>query len=137
MDNDPTATKSRLNDCATSVERWFMFNDLKLNPSKSEALIVGSRHQMKSVQYDSDSVEISGVTVPFSAHVKLLGVTFDSILSFDRHTSDICSNAFFHLKALRHIRSKLDRSTANFIAYSFVASRFDYCNAILADIVCS
>ena len=50
---------------------------------------------MKSVQCDSVSVEIAGVTVPFSAHVKLLGVTFDSILSFDRHTSDICSNVFF------------------------------------------
>ena len=72
-----------------------MFNDLKLNPSKSEALIVGSRHRMKSVQYDSVSVDITGVTVAFSARVKLLGVTFDSILSFDRHTFDICSNAFF------------------------------------------
>ena len=33
---------------------------------------------------------------------------------------------------MRHIRSKLDRSTANSIACSFVASRLDYCNAILA-----
>ena len=57
---------------------------------------------------------------------------FDNILSFDRHTSDICSNAFFYLKALRHIRCKLDKSTANSIACSFVASRLDYCNAILA-----
>ena len=53
-------------------------------------------------------------------------------MSFDLHTSDICSNSFFHLKALRHIRSKLDRSTENSIACSFVASRLDYCNAILA-----
>ena len=109
-----------------------MLNDLKLNPSKSEALIVGSRHQMKSVQYDSVSVDITGVTVAFSARVKLLGVTFDSILCCDRYTSDICSNPFFPLKALRHIRSKLDRSTANSIACSFIATRLDYCNEILA-----
>jgi hypothetical protein len=133
MDADATSTLSRLNDCATSVARWFMFNDLKLNPSKSEALIVGTRHQMKSEKFNSNSIEISGVTVPISDHVKLLGVTFDNILSFDRHTSDICSNAFFHLRALRHIRCKLDKSTANSIACSFVASRLDYCNAILAN----
>jgi hypothetical protein len=38
----------------------------------------------------------------------------------------------FILRALRHIRSRLDRSTANIIACSFVASRLDYCNAVLA-----
>ena len=109
-----------------------MFNDLKLNPMKSEALLIGNRQQMKSAKCDSSTVQISVVTVPFSENVELLGVTFDNTLSFDHHTSDICSNAFFHLKALRHIRCKLDQSTANSIASSFVASRLDYCNAILA-----
>ena len=107
-----------------------MFNDLKLNPSKSESLRVGTHHQVKSTV--GSVVEIANVTVPFSTHVKLLVVTFDNTLSFNRHTSDICRGAYFHLRALRHIRNKLDTSTANIIACSFVASRLDYCNAILA-----
>jgi hypothetical protein len=88
---------SRLNDCATSIARWLMFNDLQLNPSKSEAIKVGTRHQVKSSV--GGGLSIVGATVSPSSHIKLLGVTFDSTLSFDQHITDVCNIANFHLKS--------------------------------------
>ena len=59
-----------------------------------------------------DDINIAGVAIPSSSHLKLLGVTFDNTVSFDRQTSDVCSNAFFHCRALRHTRNQLDNATA-------------------------
>jgi len=37
----------QLTTCAEAVTRWHLENGLLLNPSKSEALIKGSRHQVQ------------------------------------------------------------------------------------------
>ena len=66
--------------------------------------------------------------------VKVLGVTIDSKLSFDKHIGNICSAAFFHLQGLKHIRKSLDKFTAKSVACSIIGSRLDYCNAILAGV---
>lgn len=36
-----------------------------------------------------------------------LGVKFDSVLTFKLHVSTLCQTAFYHLRALRHIRPVL------------------------------
>jgi hypothetical protein len=105
-----------------------MSNDLLLNPSKSETIFLGTRHQVKSVS--SKHVSVAGTTIKPASNVKLLGVTFDCNLTFNDHVSDVCRSAFYHIKALKHIRNCIDFSTANIIACSFVASRLDYCNCI-------
>ena len=68
----------------------------------------------------------------FADSLKLLGVTIDSNLCFDKQVSLICSSAFFNIRALRHIRKQIDFDTANTIASTFISSILDYCNAILA-----
>ena len=126
-------TKSSLllvNECSTAVKNWLMMNDLLLNPSKSEALFVGTRQQVKSVS--GESVTVAGNSLQPVSRIKLLGVTVDSSLNFNDHVADVCRTTFCHVKALRHIRKNIDFSTANTIACSFVASRLDYCNCVYA-----
>jgi len=57
-------------------------------------------------------------------------VTIDSNLRFDCHTRNIASN--FHTRALRHVRSLLTDNVAQTVACSIIASRLDYCNALLS-----
>jgi len=63
-----------------------------------------------------------------------LDVTLDWNLKFDQHVSDVCSSANFHLRAIRHIRSRIDKDTASTIVCSLIGSKLDYCNAVLAGI---
>ena len=79
--------------CLEAVSDWLLFNDLLLNPDKSQCLRVGTRHQLKTCA--DSSMNLCGTLVPYSDTLKLLGVTFDSTLSFDKHVSLICSSAFF------------------------------------------
>ena len=50
MRADNTATRlSVLAACTSDVRLWYMQNGLQLNPDKSEALIVGTSHQLRHV----------------------------------------------------------------------------------------
>jgi len=52
-------------------------------------------------------------------------------LRFDSHVSNVARACNYHTGALRHVRSLLTDETAQTVACSIVASRLDYCNALL------
>ena len=52
-------------------------------------------------------------------------------MSFNTHVSEICKASYFHIRALRHIRSSLTTEAAKTVAVAIVGSRFDYCNSLL------
>ena len=53
-------------------------------------------------------------------------------MSFDKHVSEICKASYFHIRALRHIRSSLTTEAAKMVAVAIVGSRLYYCNSLLA-----
>jgi hypothetical protein len=124
----------QLNDiskCADAVTRWFLENGLLLNPSKTEAVIFGSRQQISKFT-KNNNLTFSDTTLTTSNTVKILGVTLDSTLSMDNQTASIIKSCNYHIRALRHIRPCLTKDAANTIACGIVNSRLDYCNSLLS-----
>ena len=113
------------------IYSWYLHNGLAVNPDESEAIIFGTSHAVAHAFPSSPSVNVAGSTIPFSNQIKLLGVTLDSNLKFDQHITALSKSCFFHIRALRHIRSVLTDDTARTIAASLVGSRLDYANSIL------
>jgi len=60
-------------------------------------------------------VKVSGCVVPLTDTVKLLGVTIDRHLTFDSHVQNVCKSAYYHIRALKHIRSSLSTDMARTI----------------------
>jgi len=75
-------------------------------------------------------INITGSTIPLSDKIKTLGVTLDSHLSLNSYTSAVCKSAFYHIRALRHIRKSLTDDMARAVAVSLVPSRLDYVNSL-------
>jgi len=120
----------RLSDCAEAVTNWHLHNGLLLNPSKTEAVITGTRQQ--AARFDcSTGVVFAGTRVTISYAIRVLGITIDKHLTFDEHVTKLVSACNYHIRSLRHIRKLIDRETANTLACSTVNTRLDYCNAIL------
>ena len=46
--------------------------------------------------------------------------------------SETCKASYFHIRALRHIRSSLTTEACKTVAAAIVGSRLDYCNSLLA-----
>jgi len=61
---------------------------------------------------------------------RVLGVTFSSDLSLEKHVSKTCVASFHWLRQLRRIRKSLDDGSAATLVHAFVTSRVDYCNAV-------
>ena len=72
---------SSITECTDDVSAWFMENALLLNPGKTEAVIFGTRRRL------AGGLDVAGSTVQFSDALKLLGVTLDATLSFDKHVT--------------------------------------------------
>lgn len=125
--HDPIA---KLEKCLLTLHHWFSQNGLCLNPTKSDAVLFGTHQRLQS--FDSvTEINIAGSTVKLSDKITTLGVTLDEKLTFNSHIAAVCKNAYFHMRALRHIRPVLTREMATSIAVAIVQSRLDYANSIL------
>jgi len=63
--------------------------------------------------------------------IKVLGVTLDKHLTFVDHVTAVCKSAYYHIRAMRHIRPAITEDMAKSIACALVGSRLDYANSVL------
>ena len=129
--SDKDATVTDLHAALAAVHLWFSQNGLVINPDKSETMLFSTAQRSRISPLDLASVDVAGSVIPFSKSVKILGVTLDPHLTFNKHVDQICSSAHYHIRSLRHIRSSLTPEMARTIGGALVGSRFDYSNSIL------
>ena len=66
------------------LKRWMSSKKLKINPEKTEIMLIGSRYCLDSGNFP-DSINMGGVDIKFSEKVRSLGVLFDETLSMKHH----------------------------------------------------
>ncbi|KAF2348705.1 Reverse transcriptase domain, partial [Trinorchestia longiramus] len=108
------------------VKSWYDQNGLKLNASKTQCIIFGSRNTIKklpnlTLTLGNDIIEPVG-------RVKNLGVWFDQNMSFTSHVEKTCSKINGTLMFLHRVKNMLDEKTRLLAIQSLVLSRFDYCD---------
>ena len=120
----------------TSLQSWMSTNKLKLNPDKTEFLLIGNERQ-PSKYLSMFPIELLGVKTSPAKSARNLGVIFDNKFTFRSHISAVCSSCFYHMRDLQRIRRHLDLDSAKLLATALVSSRLDYCNSFsygIADI---
>ena len=98
-DNTPYTSDISLNLVLEKLEssthdlfRWFKENHIKANPDKFHLLVTTNA---------LISVNITGFQITDNTEEKLLGIKFDTKLSFEDHASSLCKKASQKLHALR------------------------------------
>ena len=127
---DSAAALNGLQSCLASVQSWMSTNKLKLNPDKTEFLLIGNERQ-RSKYLSMFPIELLGVKTNPAKSARNLGVIFDKNFTFRSHISAVCSSCFYHMRDLRRIRRHLDLDSAKLLATALVSSRLDYCNSLL------
>jgi hypothetical protein len=133
LDLSMSVNLTRLSDCINAVACWHYENGLQLNPSKTEALITGTRQQVARFNFTS-TLRVAEAMVPYSKTIRILWVTLDPHQTFDEHVTNIVRSCNYHTRSLRHIRPLIDKDTTNTLACSIVASRLEYYNALLVGV---
>ena len=103
-------------------------NFLQLNSSKTEAMLIGTPHQIKSCSITT--ISFSGHNLTLSPSVTNLGVKLDPQLNLETHIKQLCKTSFFHLRNISKLRSTLTLPDAEKLVHAFISSRLDYCNAL-------
>ena len=67
-------------------------------------------------------------------HAKNLYVILDTDLNFQKHISNICKTAFYHLKNISKFICFLSQSDSEKWVHAFISSRLDHCNALFAEL---
>jgi len=110
------------------ISEWMASNRLKLNPSKSEFLLVSPSiwlQYLRTWWYWS----------PTSWHHRSLGVHFDSCsccTTMTVHVSHLVRGCFYRLRRIKTIRKFIPTSATVILVNSFIVFRVDHYNSILA-----
>ena len=107
------------------IKAWMQLSFLQLNCGKTEVILLSTK-TLKQL------AKIDGVQVIPSTQVRNLGVYLDSQLSFEAHIKHVTRVSFFHWRNIARIHRCLSQPAAERLIHAFIASRLDYCNALLA-----
>ena len=88
---DSAAALNGLQSCLASVQSWMSTNKLKLNPDKTEFLLIGNERQW-SKYLSMFPIELLGVKTNPAKSARNLGVAFDKNFTFRSHISVVCNS---------------------------------------------
>ena len=113
-----------------NIKDWMNINRLKMNESKTEFIVFGSRQQlMKST---ITSLNVNNVQVEVSESIKYIGVYLDKNLNFKKHITAKCKVASFNLFRIRNIRKYLTQEACTALVLGLVVVHLDYANGLFA-----
>jgi hypothetical protein len=98
---------------------------MRVNTEKFQVIIF-SRNGFKS----QATINVDGTLIRSQNVVKLLGLNFDHLLTFDVHVDDICRKAGRKLNVLARMSNTLDIESKLILFYAFVLSHFEYCAVV-------
>jgi hypothetical protein len=129
---DANDALSALTKCIEDVRVWMTQSLLKLNEDKTEFLVISSPYYQESVS--KTSLNVGDAVITSAEHCRNLGVVFDSKMDMKKHVATVCRSGFFQLRKIGTIRKYLSDESCATLIHSFVTSRIDYCNALLANL---
>ena len=121
------ALVGRMETALAALDSWFRANSLKVNASKTQLIVFGTRQNLQKFTLSEVSVMFRGVPLQPCTEVKNLGVVFDSHLSWDQHISLLTRCCFGMLTGLAHLRHYLPETVLSTIVSALVLSHVRYC----------
>ena len=128
--NESDVMLLKIQNSISDVNSWMESNKLSLNASKTEAMLITS--PFYSYESLPTSISVNDSSIKFSESLSSLGLTIDSHLSMHAYVLTVCRLAYFELRRISSIRHFLSISATKTLVCSFVLSRLDYCNSLLA-----
>ncbi len=106
---------------------WFKINLMQANADKFQLMLLKS-FSCKTVL--PESITINDTVIKAEDHVKLLGITVDDSLKFDKHIDTICKNASRQINVMYRFRGIFGFKQREDIYNTFILANFNYCPVI-------
>lgn len=130
-DTDLDKCIQKMNKALEILEKYFNTNKLKVNVSKTKAIIFTTKYKYNQIDFANINLSIYNITVEFVNKCKYLGFYLDSLLDFESHLDYVCkkirTKLFFFLRISTHVSMQ----TRILIYNCIVQPHFDYCATLM------
>ena len=114
--------KGKLSSVANKIFNWLSYNQMVGNADKCQ-LITNKTDKTMSLEIKNESVFNTTTS-------KILGVTFDNLLTFEPHIDNLCKKASLKISALARISTYLSKAKKRYLMNAFIKCHFSYCPLI-------
>lgn len=121
-DKDKEQLNFKINAILAEFHRWFTSNNLKLNTSKTSAVLFKTTARNK----ETLNINLNGEIIDLQHTVKFLGVNIDNYLNWKVELDRIEKNISSACYALRSLRDELTVKQLKIIYYALVESKLRY-----------
>ena len=119
---------STLEDCAVKIKQWMDSNRLKMNASKTEFILFGSKQQIKKCL--TTSMLVNDERIDKTSLVKYLGVFLDENVTLKDQIKSKCKTAMWNLQRIKSVRNILTKEACETLVIGLVISQLDYANSL-------
>ena len=122
-----------LNSDLDSLKQWLEGNKLSLNVIKTQAMVIGSRPNIKKISdklVPTPSFAIGNSHIDVVDNAKYLGVQLDKHLVWDEHTKALRSKISRSLGFLKYAKKLLPKHTLSQMYRGIVEPHFRYCCSV-------
>ena len=119
--------KHRVESTLSVALRWFTQNRLKINPTKTDMIILKSSRTSTDLNI---TARFGNTNITSVQSAKILGVTIDSCLSWERHISVVVRRCNCVLIGLARMQSRIPRETKRLLVEALVFPHLRYCMSV-------
>ncbi|KAL0851590.1 hypothetical protein ABMA28_007372 [Loxostege sticticalis] len=138
-------SQGRLEDLSSVVEivnhdlgrilDWSKSFGLKVNPTKTQVIIVGSSRQIARIDWPAlQPITFDGVQIPFSSTVKNLGIYMDSALTWTTQIAEVSRKIFAAAASLNRLKHFLPIPTKIALVQALLFPILDYADCCYLDL---
>ena len=121
------------NTVLNNISNYCINNRLLLNVGKCKYIIMGSRPAIKKISdIQLDPIKINNIVLERVTQAKVLGVTYDEILSWKKQVNLSVSKAVGNFLQFARYKRFLSKQSKITLCQSLVLSQFNYCDIIYA-----
>jgi len=125
---DAEATVRRFTACLVDIEAWLKASRLRLNPTKTQVMWLGSPQQLAKVNVLE--VPVASARINVSETACNLGVIIDSQLTLSAQMAAVCRSGYYQLRRLRPVVRSISPDAVKTLVQAFISYRLDYCNSM-------
>ena len=121
--------QSKVEGTFNSAQQWFTANSLKINPTKTDLVLIKSKRRKESNHF---SITIGDVKIEPSSSTKILGMMVDSNLTSEAHISAVIRRCYATLGGLTKLSRSLPENVKKVIIETLVFPHLTYCMTVWA-----
>lgn len=128
-------TVALINDDITRLLQWSREHGLKLNPDKTQPILIAHARILTSIDINiAPKIIVNDIPLAYQRTVKSLGLIINNKLEWSEAVTNTCNKVFAAMHALKKMKRFLPFHIKLLLVKTLVFPHFNYCSTVINDL---